>query len=251
MSWPASPYPAVAQLLASPSLGVSVQGLSLAGSSPPLARRVFSQASLSSSERVWCGAGGPGSAGPPLARDAGVPRGLLTCSRASSRPRWAMRMRRCWGEPAAAPGWTWQPSRRRAQTGRWAAPGSGNMRRAPCRTAHHSRCQRPRSRTARNPAGTPPSGTPRQGHGVHGHPLARSPTHRTSFSIFAGPGAAGSALLRAILLLLLAKLGPGSLRMEIQRDPSSPGFKHADHHPKAIIKSCRLEETLTVIEPNC
>lgn len=154
--WSASPYPAAGQLLASPSRGVSVQGLSAAGFPPPLPRRVFSQASLSSSERVWHGAEGLGSLGVPQVRDVegtGVPRRLLTCSRASSRPRWAMRMRRCWGDPAAAPGETWQPSSRRAQTGCWVLPGSGNMRRAPCRTAHHSRCHCPRSRTARKPGG--------------------------------------------------------------------------------------------------
>lgn len=113
-----------------------------------------------------------------------------TCSRASSRPRWAIRIRRFWGDPAAAPGDTSQPSRRRAHTGRWAAPGSGNMRRAPCRTAHHRRCQRPRSRTAKNPAGSAVSG---HGGQHDPHPGPRHPPHLLWNPLRAAGCAQGSA----------------------------------------------------------
>lgn len=62
-----SPYPAAGERPPSPTPGVSAHGLAPAGRPPPFARRDFSHASLSSSERVWGGTRRDALSGTPTA----------------------------------------------------------------------------------------------------------------------------------------------------------------------------------------
>lgn len=96
------------------------------------------------------GGGGMRSAGPP---QRGAPHGgrcgSPTCSAVNSRTLRATWRR--WGDPE---GVALEPSRSTARGGgRGVPPASANIRRAPRRAAHHSRRQRPRSRSARKPMG--------------------------------------------------------------------------------------------------
>lgn len=233
---PASPYPAAGQLLASPSLGVSVRGLSPAGSPPPLARRVFSQASLSSSERVWRGAEGLGSVGPPRDEGCGGLGGAAAVAHlqqgelpaplgdadaealggAGSRPR---------GDLASL-----QPQ---GADGVLGATGLGEHAQGSLPHRAPQPLPPPAQPHRQETCGCHPPSAAARGAGTPPRPL---PMPRTSFSILSRPGAVGWALPGAILLLLLllAEQGPDGLRMEIQRAPYPAGFKPPGPHPTAM-----------------